>query len=270
MTQTLPRSCALCATEDTELVFAFDASPAGETDFGFSPYYRELRKCSACGVFFNSHAFDLSSLYSLQYNQTKYANELARMFRRIMALPPHASDNHGRVKRVVEWLEGSGVQPRRAEILDVGSGLAVFAAQLHRQGLRCHCVDPSPLSAAHALEHAHAVSAITGSIEDWPLNRAVDLITWNKVLEHVSDPVALLVQSKRRLKPGGSLYIELPDGETALGTAGPERQEFFIEHVTAWSMPALQHLASRAGLTVLESGSIREPSGKFTLFAFTR
>ncbi len=263
-------ACTLCSADDTELLRVFDAPPAGETDFGFSPYLRELRRCRACGVYFNVHTLDLSQLYEQDYNHAKYADKLLHSFQKIMALPPQASDNHGRVERILAWLSRTGMAPLTAEILDVGSGLAVFAAQLSRRGLRCHCIDPSPLSVAHALEHAGALSAITGSIGDWSLEHPVDLITWNKVLEHVADPVALLAESGRRLKPGGAIYIELPDGDAALRAAGPESQEFFIDHVTAWSMPALQHLATAAGLSLLESGALREPSGKHTLFAFAR
>jgi 2-polyprenyl-3-methyl-5-hydroxy-6-metoxy-1,4-benzoquinol methylase len=264
----LRRICALCAAEDSELLHVYDAPPVGETDFGFHPYQRELRRCRACGVYFNAHQLDLSRLYSEDYNRAKYADKLLRTFQKIMALPPQASDNHGRVERVLDWLARSGRVASEMEILDVGSGLAVFAAGLARRGLACHCIDPSPLSAAHALEHAGAASARTGSIGDWPLSHPLDLITWNKVLEHVPDPVALLRESARRLAPGGAVYIELPDGEAALREGGPGRQEFFIEHVTAWSLPALGGLVQRAGLTLLESGALRDPSGKFTLFGF--
>jgi len=267
MSETTP-ACALCQGVSSEILHVFDAPPPGETDFGFRPYRRELRRCRACGVYFNAHQLDLSRLYSEDYNRAKYADQLLRTFHKIMALPPEYSDNHHRIERILSWLERTGRNAQAAQLLDVGSGLAVFAAGLARRGLSCHCIDPSPLSAAHALEHAGAASSLTGSIGDWPLERPVDLITWNKVLEHVADPLDLLRQSALRLKPGGAVYIELPDGEAAYRECGPGRQEFFVEHRTAWSLPALHHLVEQAGLSLLESGTLRDPSGKFTLFGF--
>ncbi|WP_459934501.1 class I SAM-dependent methyltransferase [Fundidesulfovibrio butyratiphilus] len=84
----------------------------------------------------------------------------------------------------------------------------------------------------------------------------------------MNDPVALLAACRARLKPGGAVYVALPDGEAALAQKGPQRQEFFIDHVTVWSPGATECLIRAAGFTPGESGRLREPSGKFTLFAF--
>lgn len=263
-----PPACPLCGGRRHELIRVFDTPPPGETDFELRPYRREIRFCPECGVYYNAHGFDMSGLYSQAYNQAKYARNLEPAFDKIMALPPGESDNQGRADRLEAWAARRGQDLGELEILDVGSGLAVFAAELARRGYGCHCLDPSPLSAEHALLRAGALSARAGSIADWPPDRPLDLITWNKVLEHVVDPVELLTASRDRLKPGGAVYVELPDGEAALNQIGPERQEFYIDHVTVWTPRALDTLIRRAGLAPDESGRLRDPSGKFTLFAF--
>jgi hypothetical protein len=71
------------------------------------------------------------------------------------------------------------------------------------------------------------------------------------------------------LEPGGTVYVELPDGEAAARDPdGPDREEFFIEHLWAFSPRSLELLAERAGFAADRVERIREPSDKYTLFGF--
>ena len=71
------------------------------------------------------------------------------------------------------------------------------------------------------------------------------------------------------LAPGGFLYIELPDGESAVSDKeGFEREEFFIEHFHIFSMASMELLNSRTGLQSQSLERIREPSKKYTLRSF--
>ena len=96
-----------------------------------------------------------------------------------------------------------------------------------------------------------------------------DLITFNKVLEHIAPIIETLSGALRFLLPDGLVYIELPDGETA-ASKSLTRQEFFLEHHFVFSMDAIALLARRAGMRVELSERIQDPSGKFTLYAFLR
>ena len=95
----------------------------------------------------------------------------------------------------------------------------------------------------------------------------VDAITFNKVLEHVEDPVAMLAAARPLLAAGGFVYVEVPDAEGA-AAHGPGREEFFIEHHHVFSAASTAMMAARAGLATLAVERLREPSGKFTLRAF--
>jgi hypothetical protein len=59
----------------------------------------------------------------------------------------------------------------------------------------------------------------------------------------------------------------VPDGDGAL-SEGPHREEFFIEHLHIFTIGSLRLLAGRAGFVARRIQALREPSGKFTLFAF--
>ncbi|MFH1537399.1 MAG: class I SAM-dependent methyltransferase [bacterium] len=204
---------------------------------------------------------------------SKYRDEegIRAAFERIISLPPEKSDNTGRVNRILRFADshfpakGGPDTPR--SILDVGSGLCVFLYLMKKAGWDGTALDPDPRSVSHARE-AVGVKAICG---DFPRLEddigGFDVITFNKVLEHVEDPVSMLAASGNYLNKGGVVYVEVPDGECAISD-GPGRQEFFIDHFHVFSMASLAFLAGKAGFTVVEMERLREPSAKFTLRAF--
>lgn len=255
-------------------VVTYDAPPEGEIRFKFSSaevYMRELLRCQLCSHFVSVHQMDDSALYSSEYVSATYGEDgIDRAFERIISLDPARSDNAGRVRRILDFSDGhfagtsfDGLVP---SILDVGSGLCVFLHRIKEAGWNCTALDPDPRAIAHARKRV-GVTAICGdfvSIKD--LGR-FDVITFNKVLEHVVDPVGMLAKSAAHLREGGFVYVELPDGEAAIN-AGPEREEFFIDHLHVFSTASTMLLAARAGFLVLALERLQEPSTKYTLRAF--
>jgi SAM-dependent methyltransferase len=255
-------ACPLCASE-LEVVFRYDEPPAGETRFPLPasrPYRREFRRCRLCGHLVNVFDFDLGMDYQGPYAEATYGDRMLEEFRRIMSIPAERSDNSGRVRRIVERLGSHG------RLLDVGSGLGVFPARMREQGWECIALDPDARVAAHLTEHAGVESVCTDFMLAGDLG-AFDLVTFNKVLEHVADPVGMLRRARDYMRPGGTVYVEVPDGELAAHD-GPEREEFFFEHACAFSMTSLSLLADRAGFTSRAIERLREPSDKYTLYAF--
>jgi SAM-dependent methyltransferase len=253
----------MCGGTELEPVFRYDAPPPGETPFGLDEYEREYHRCAACGHFLAVTSIDLEALYAGAYVDATYrADGLASAYERIMSLPPERSDNVQRVARI------RGRLGDRGTVLDVGSGLAVFPARMKEAGWACTALDPDP----RAVEHARAAAGVEAVCADFMEARDLgrfDLVTLNKVLEHVPEPAAMLARAREFLSDGGHVYIELPDGEAAATDPdGPNREEFFIEHLHVFSMSSMSLLADRAGLVTRCAERIREPSGKYTLFAF--
>lgn len=259
-----------CKRRHDRPAFHYDAPPAGETRFELrgQPYRRRYLRCSECAHWYADSAIDLGALYAGGYVDGTYGEGMRKTFERILALPREKSDNAGRVARVTafaqEHLPGKAVPT----LLDVGSGLCVFPFRMKEAGWRCTALDPDPRAAAHAREAA-GVEAIAGdfmSIPDDRLGR-YDVISFNKVLEHLLDPVAVLRRAARHLEPGGFIYVEVPDGEAA-AAEGPGREEFFIEHYHVFSPASVAMMARHAGLNPVTVDRVREPSTKFTLRSF--
>lgn len=256
-------------------VFTYHAPPEGEIRFQFSSvgqYERHLLCCNLCGHFVSQHTMDASALYTGDYVNANYQDEagLQRTFERIIGLDPSKSDNAGRVRRLVEFaavhFRESQALERSPSVLDVGSGLGVFPYKIKEAGWDCTALDPD----LRAIEHARkivGVKAVHGDFMEIADPCRFDVITFNKVLEHVEDPVVMLAKSATHLNPGGFVYVEVPDGEAAIHD-GPGREEFFIDHLHVFSAASLAMLVAHAGFSVRLLERLREPSTKYTLRAF--
>jgi SAM-dependent methyltransferase len=257
----------VCGGTSLAVRHVYNAPPKGEIRFEFSSksgYHREILQCKACGHFLSIHEMDISRLYEGDYVSSNYGEKgILETFNKINHLPPEKSDNVGRARRINEYADS--IKSGR-KVLDVGSGLCVFLYRMKAAGWDCTALDPDERSARHAKEVV-GVDAICGDFMKLDVSDRFDLITFNRVLEHVRDPVAMLVKAKKLLLPKGWIYVEVPDGESASKDSF-EREEFFIDHLHIFSEQSLAAVVSKAGFQVKVSERLREPSSKYTLRAF--
>ena len=269
-------SCLFCFSELFIHVFTYTSPPEGEIRFEFSSsrlYLREVWRCSLCGHFISIHDMNTVLLYNDDYVSSNYQDQdgIASTFKRIISLPPSQSDNTGRVQRILDFSSSHFTHTPRnivLSILDVGSGLGVFPYKMQAAGWDCTALDPDMRSVKHAREVV-GVKAIHGDFMEIQDIGQFDAITFNKVLEHVENPINMLAKSLVHLRRDGFVYVEVPDGESAV-IEGEEREEFFIDHPHIFSFTSLSLLSTHAGLAVQAIERIREPSGKYTLRAFLK
>ena len=103
------------------------------------------------------------------------------------------------------------LQPPPGTLVDVGCGMGALLSLSEKRGWRAIGYDPS---------HAAIASARARGLEAhqavWPPSmlpdEVVDVVTFVNVLDHLSDPFAALGEARRVLKPGGVLYIRVPNG----------------------------------------------------------
>jgi len=265
--------CPLCGGRVSTLVFHYTAPPPGEIRFAFSSeteYLRNVWSCDRCEHMVSEHGMDEGSLYSGDYVTSTYGDDGVRTtYERIIGLDPAKSDNAGRVRRIVEFAAKHGIQgagTTSPTVLDVGSGLCVFLYGMKQAGWDGTALDPDPRAAAHARDRV-GVNAVCADFRTAVGLGRFDLVTFNKVLEHVPDPIDMLTRCLEHVAPGGHVYIELPDGEVA-ALHGADREEFFIDHHHIFSAASLGLLARHAGFRVVELERLQEPSTKYTLRAF--
>ncbi len=269
-----PLQCP-CQSAHFRQIHVYDAPPEGEIRFTFASqnYHRELLQCTLCRHFISRHHMTPGMLYDGDYVDATYGGEdgLRRTFERIIALAPGKSDNIGRATRIAAFAaahfgERKVEDPGSIKLLDVGAGLGVFPHKIKQMGWDCTALDPDPRAVKHMREvvQVNTVQADFMTAEDLG---QYDVITFNKVLEHLLDPVTMLKRALKFLKPRGFVYVEVPDGEQAIKD-GAGREEFFIDHLHIFSMASAAMLAERGGFTVEAMERLQEPSTKYTLCAF--
>lgn len=212
----------------------------------------------------------VSTDYHGSYVDATYGNpdKMAETFEKIIRLPNKKSDNHGRFQAVRNFASACFPETKCPSLLDVGSGLGVFPYLVKKNKWPCTALDPDPRAVEH-IKNRVGINAICGDFLLIPPSGKFDIITLNKVLEHVDDPISMLKKAHNWLAPGGFVYIEVPDGEVAR-YKGPEREEFTIEHLHIFSFLSLGVLCTRAGFLVQSISRLCEPSTKYTLRAFLK
>ena len=208
------RKCGFCRG-DLYVLASYKYPPKGETNFNLEPYWRRLLKCKQCGHSVNQHRFEFDTdFYSNLYSASTYKGQLRSRFQKIMSLPFDSSDNQQRFDFISKFIiELNGSAPSRC--LDVGSGLGVFPALLKEAGWTCTALEPDPI-ACNLISELVGIETINTHFMNVKNIGLFDLITFNKVIEHVRNPVSFVKTSKKLLSPRGIVYIEVPDGEMAL------------------------------------------------------
>jgi SAM-dependent methyltransferase len=259
-----------CDGRYLKTAFRYTAAPAGETAFNVAAgkYERAYSRCGLCGHWFSDNPMDISGLYRGAYVDNTYGDRMRATFDRILALPPEKSDNNARAACVIDFARTHLPALAAPRLLDVGAGLSVFPHRMKAAGWRCTALDPDERAARHAREVV-GIDAVAGDFMklDTTTLDPFDVITFNKVLEHVEDPVTMLAHAIPLLATGGFVYFEVPDGEAA-AAEGPGREVFFLEHHHVFSATSATLLAVRAGFNPLLTQRLREPSSKFTIRVF--
>ncbi|MBI3335000.1 MAG: methyltransferase domain-containing protein [Candidatus Portnoybacteria bacterium] len=135
--------------------------------------------------------------------------------------------------------------------LDIGCGNGWLLQKTEALGWEGIGIEPDEKAAKAARDRGIAV--IDKPIEDAGIaDSSIDLITMRHVIEHAFDPLALLQECRRVLKPGGTLILVTPNIES-LGHKVFKKYWRDLDtprHLYLFSSLALKNLAEKGGLTV--------------------
>ncbi|NVE95722.1 class I SAM-dependent methyltransferase [Altererythrobacter lutimaris] len=104
-------------------------------------------------------------------------------------------------------------QDRQLQVLDYGCGNGDYLERVAEIGHEALGVDFDP--DAVSLARSRGLNVIENdAIDEGAFKQRFHHITANHVLEHVDDPVRLLKRFHAWLKPGGNLFLELPNARS--------------------------------------------------------
>lgn len=180
----------------------------------------DLKKCSnpKCGLVWLDPMpieEDIHKAYKTYYtHETDYVNEnILRRFVKAVYLPIKATSAYllGLKSEEVQLENMYLNKVNPGNLLDIGCGSGKFLNQMRLAGWEVQGIELDSKSAEIASEK-YGIKIKICSLEDakYP-DKFFDAITMSHVIEHVSNPVLLLQESYRILKPGGYLVVTTPN-----------------------------------------------------------
>jgi SAM-dependent methyltransferase len=251
MTSTLASAtspCPVCGTDNPRVYLegeseALDASMLGSNRKTISP--GRILRCRTCDFGFRQTRFD--------------ARQLAELYR-AMDARVYQAQLTGRRKTAARHLRIVQQYRRAGRILDVGCASGLFLTLAMAAGFDPTGVEPSDVlrsQAQAALGENGRV--LRGTLEQAPLAAACfDAITLWDVLEHVPDPLAMLLKCRDLLKPDGYLFLNVPDlGSLEARFLGRRWPLLLAEHLNYFNRSSLEFSGKKAGLKLVRFGRRR-------------
>ena len=234
------RPCPICTSDKARTVFrSFD--PDGN-----------VVECQFCGLIYADTAKTQAEYDQLYAERSKYAD------------PAHSTGGGNERWEKVRFdqtaAEIAGFEPNRdASILDIDCAMGGLIRSLQDRGFRNGLgMEPSPACAA-------AVKGVLGSPSNPPAALPLfDGIILSHVLEHVRDLRNELQAVRGLLKPGGWLYVEVPDASRYKDFLFAPFQDFNVEHINHFdAFTLLQLLRANGFFATTPTPKVIQSSAEF-------
>ncbi len=203
-----------------------------------------LERCGRCSHVFMNPQYGESEVAELYVDRN--ADELAAIYSRITA----AQSVRGRYISKLEMLETA--LPGRGRLLDFACGYGGFFEIAQTRGWDAHGSEigqwAQRVAAARDLKNLHI-----GTLGDLHFPDAwFDVVHAAQVFEHLAKPKNELAEIRRILRPGGLLYIDVPNYRTLSIVLG--RDDFMLneppQHLNYFSPKTLRSLLQASGFVV--------------------
>lgn len=226
--------CTVCGSDQLKESFVCKDHFVSGEDF-------HILLCSDCGFYFTSPR-PIHSNIGPYYESEEYIS--------------HSKNKSGIINRLFHIARTYTIANKRRalqkfspgkNILDYGCGTGEFLHEMNAKGWTCTGIEPSENPKKHAIEKYGLNVGDEQLLENIP-EASLDSITLWHVLEHVYPIEERLQSFHRLLKPGGTLFIALPNSESwdAL---------HYKQYWAAWDVPRHIHHFSPTSIEKLLSNN---------------
>ncbi len=137
----------------------------------------------------------------------------------------------------------------RGRILDIGCGSGLSLSLLKSIGWDVYGVEVNKFACDYAAKMG--VNIFCGELEKANFTPGFfDVIKITQVLEHLPSTDLVFAQMKRILKPGGTIYLEVPNLKSFAASCFKEKWLGIGGHLTAFSAETLSYIGKKHGLSM--------------------
>lgn len=199
-------------------------------------HYR-INECLECGFVYSSPVFSEEAVQKLYDAADASACTSSTSDRAILV---------NMLRYVRRLMRHSGISSGR--LLDIGCGCGHLLRAAQRLGLRAEGIDPSLDASRAAAAQGFSVTHGNYAADSFPENH-FDLITVIHVIDHVMDPLELLRDVRRHLRPGGAVLVATHNIESLLAKlSGDAFLAYNIQHITYYTPATLDRMIAASGL----------------------
>lgn len=239
------RPCPVCASHSHELLYRqrFAKFAAGSIGDGY-----DVVACVDCGMCFASGLPPSDRFAQYYADSSKYD---------LGAEGGTLSERDVRRYEDQAGFVAAHLDSRNTPILDVGTATGGFLVALRGAGFtRPFGVDPSP-DAVRVARDSFGLQVIVGGLsaaETW--GHEFGLISYVAVLEHVLSPREQVRAVTRLLRPGGYIFVSVPDAGAFRDHAEAPFQEFSVEHINYFTGRSLANAMAVEGYSLVAQRNV--------------
>ena len=241
------RHCPICGGDGTKPLFQqrFERLSMASPMDGY-----EVVVCTECGAGYADHIPTQAEFDAYYRDLSKYEDTAIEGERQ--PVDPRFREMAGLIQRFIP--------SRDARILEIGSASGGLLAALQDLGfINLLGADPSPACVRAALAF-YGIPGLPSTLFTVPVPETrYDFLILTGVMEHIVDLDRAVAQFRRLLRPGGRVYLEVPDASRYDALQDAPYQEFSVEHINFFSSTSLANLMRHHGFGVVETGLTVRP-----------
>ena len=222
-----------------------------------------VARCASCDFVYVTPRVPESHLH-LVYAWDYYESDHAKDY----GYDGYLSDGALHVRTFAKKADFVQKHVKSGRVLEIGSAGGFFLNEMKKRGFEVEGVEISKKAAQFSKDHLGLKNIHCGRLEDVTLTGPFDVIAMWDVIEHVSDPVAILRHLRSLIAENGILVVQTQNIDSFVAKLLGQRWHHFkhVEHIYHFSPKTFDKALKRCDFEIAEltaTGAGKYISGKF-------